>query len=95
MHWSEDQYWTAALDRFYEARVGGKQRITIDLDKIDRNMYASDGPAFRLMEAMVSVRQDEGEDGYRGASRLVFALLQILGETSEADTEDDEDEDAD
>jgi hypothetical protein len=32
------------------------------------------------MEAMLSVHEHEGMDGYRGAPRIVLALLQILSE---------------
>jgi len=41
-----------------------------------------DSPAYRLMEAMVSVKEHEGWEGYRGAPRLVLALLERLDEIS-------------
>jgi len=43
-----------------------------------------DSPAYRLMEAMVSVKEHEGMDNYRGAPRLVLALLERLDVISKA-----------
>jgi hypothetical protein len=43
-----------------------------------------DSPVYRLMEAMVSVKECEGMDGYRGAPHLVLALLERLDEISKA-----------
>jgi hypothetical protein len=36
------------------------------------------------MEAMVSVKEHEGWEGYRGAPRLILALLERLDEISKA-----------
>lgn len=79
-HWSEDPYWSEAADRFYEFRAKGAKHLVIDLDAIDEKLYDGDGPAYRALEAMLSVHEHEGMDGYRGAPRIVLALLQILSE---------------
>jgi hypothetical protein len=79
-HWSEDPYWTEAADRFYEAREEGMKQLVIDLDAISETLYDGDGPAYRALEAMLSVHEHEGWDGCRGAPRIVLALLQILSE---------------
>jgi len=80
-HWSEDPYWTEASDRYYELREKGGKQLVIDLDAISEVIYDGDGPAYRAMEAMLSVHEHEAQDGYRGAPRVVMALLQILSET--------------
>lgn len=79
-HWSEDPYWTEAANRFYELREEGTKQLVIDLDAIDETLYDGDGPAYRALEAMLSVHEHEGMDGFRGAPRIVLALLQILSE---------------
>jgi len=80
MHWSEDTYWTEALDRYQVRRDSGTRTITLDLDAIEQAVFNSDGPAYRLMHAMASVIEHEGMDGYRGAPRLVLAMLIQLSE---------------
>ncbi|MGE1612272.1 hypothetical protein V9K81_10355 [Pseudomonas monteilii] len=79
-HWSEAPYWTEAADRFDELREGGRRQLVIDIDAIETTLYDGDGPAYRALEAMLSVHEHEGMDGYRGAPRVVLALLQILSE---------------
>lgn len=79
-HWSEDPYWTEAVDRFYALRKGGMKQLMIDIDSIEGILYNSDGPAYRALEAMLSVHEHEGMEGHRGAPRIVLALLQILSE---------------
>ncbi len=79
-HWSESRYWTEALDHFTKLRDGGARRLTLDLREIEKVIYDGDGPAYKLMDAMVSVKEKEGWDGYRGAPRLVLALLVRLNE---------------
>lgn len=79
-HWSKDPYWTEAADRFYALREAGVKQLVIDLDAIDETLYNGDGPAYRALEAMLSVHEHEGMDGFRGAPRIVLALLQILSE---------------
>ena len=44
--------------------------------------FDGSGPAYRLLEAMGSVLEHEGCDSFRGAPRLVFALLMHLQELS-------------
>jgi hypothetical protein len=83
MHWAEDRYWTDALERYYAARERGETAIELDLAEIERVTFDGDGPAYRLMKAMSSVLQHEGEDGYRGAPRLVLATLMRLAEQSQ------------
>jgi hypothetical protein len=61
-----------------------RRRITLDLDAIERALFDGDSPAYRLMEAMVSVKEHEGWEGYRGAPRLILALLERLDEISKA-----------
>jgi hypothetical protein len=78
-HWSEDPYWTNALERYYAARDSGETKIEIDFAALEASIFNGEGPAYRLMHAMCSVHALEGMDGYRGAPRLVLALLAILG----------------
>jgi hypothetical protein len=85
-HWSEDPYWTGAAGRFYEYREEGAKQLVINLDAIADTLYDGDSPAYRLLEAMLSVHQHEGMDGFRGAPRLVLALLQILSEQGQNPT---------
>ncbi len=77
-HWLEDNYWTDALEEYYRSRDGGKSRIVLDIDTIERNAFNKDGPAYKLMEAMCSVKEHERWDGYPGAPKLMLALLAIL-----------------
>ena len=77
-YWADDPYWTNALESLVEFRQNGGRCVTIDLDKIDATLFNGDGPAYRLLEAMQSVLEREGVDGYRGAPRLVLALLWTL-----------------
>lgn len=69
-HWSEDPYWTEAADRLYELREEGTKQLVIDLDAIDETLYDGDGPAYRALEAMLSVHEHEGMDGFRGLHEL-------------------------
>lgn len=41
------------------------------------------GPAYKLLDAMQSVKEYERYDGYKGPPRLVLALLWKLQEISE------------
>jgi hypothetical protein len=47
-------------------------------------VYDDDGPAYKLMDAMVSVKEQDGMEGFRGAPRVLLALLLRLEELSEA-----------
>ena len=79
-HWADDPYWSEALDRYVDQRRRGR-KITIDLERLESFIYSGDAsPAYPLIDAMCSVKEQESEDGYRGAPRLVLALLQLLGE---------------
>lgn len=79
-HWSSDSYWNDALARYQELRENGQTSITIDLNALEEKIFNGDSPAYRMVEAMSSVREHEGYDGYRGAPRLVLALLALLNE---------------
>lgn len=79
-HWAEDRYWTEALDQFEALRQSGT--VTLDIASIERGASAGDGPAYRLMEAMVSVWQQEAWEAHRGAPRVMLALLVRLAELS-------------
>lgn len=80
MHWAEDRYWLDGLQRYYDARERGDMTLTLDLAVIEKVAFDSDGPAYRCLNAMGSVLEHEGFDGYRGAPRLIFALLMRLAE---------------
>lgn len=79
-HWGDDPYWTEALDRFVADRDAGTKTITLDINAVEEAIFGGDSPAYKLMDAMASVLEHEGQDGCRGAPRLTLALLQILKE---------------
>lgn len=81
-HWSEDVYWIDALDRLCQLRDKGQTELTLDLTRIEEFAFRQDGPAYKLMDAMCSVRDHEGMDGFRGAPRIMLALLVRLEELS-------------
>jgi len=81
-HWAEDRYWTDALEEYYKLREGGQRELTLDLEAIESVISNGDGPAYKAMEAMVSVWQQEGYEGHRGAPRVLLALLMRLDELS-------------
>ena len=56
----------------------------IDIKKLSSVIFDGDGPAYKLMDAMVSVKEREGMDGFRGAPRILLALLVRLEELSKA-----------
>lgn len=82
-HWSEDPYWTDALDAYYARRDSADTHITIDLKAVTEAAFSGDSPAYKLLDAMQSVWEQEGWDGCRGAPRVMFALLMRLAELSE------------
>lgn len=82
-HWGQQRYWTDALDAISEAMQDGGRTVTIDVKKIEQSLFDGDGPAYKLFDAMKSVAEHEGWDGYKGAPRLVLALLWKLQEMSE------------
>jgi hypothetical protein len=81
-HWSGDRYWTDALEAYYKLREDGQRELTLDLGVIEEELFNGDSPAYKAMEAMVSVWQQEGYEGHRGAPRVLLALLMRLGEIS-------------
>jgi len=83
-HWANDPYWTEALDQYCELKAKGKKQFVIDLDRLVEVVYHSEGPAYKLMDAMVSVKEKDGMEGFRGASRVLLAMLVRLEELSVA-----------
>lgn len=83
-HWSEDTFWTDALNRYQSLRERGQISISIDLKLLEEIIFSGDGPAYKMVEAMCSVREHEGWDGHKGAPRLVLALLMLLNEQCES-----------
>lgn len=84
-HWSDDQYWTDALDAWVRRRDKGLRFVTIDMHAVERVIFNGDGPAYKLMEAMCSVEREEGWEGwegYKGAPRVLLAALMRLAEAS-------------
>ncbi len=79
-HWSTDPYWTRSLERYYEMRDSGQTILEIDLRALQEDIYNGESPAYRMIDAMCSVKEHEGWDGYRGAPRLVLALLAKLAD---------------
>ncbi|MBB3695876.1 hypothetical protein [Sphingomonas sp. BK580] len=80
-HWDEDPYWTTALDRFRGIREADQPSITLDLAAVEEAVFRGD-IAYRLMQAMASVKEHEGWEGHRGAPRLALALVQLLSEAA-------------
>lgn len=85
-HWSEDRFWTDALDVYVEQRSAGRRRLCLDLDRLDAYLVQGDSAAHQLVDAMCSVREHEGSEGHRGAPRLVMALLVHLAQSAESRT---------
>lgn len=81
-YWADDTYWTEAIETLERLRGVGCTTLTLDLTAIEAVAYHGDGPAYKLMNAMVSVQEHEGWDGYRGAPRVMLALLVRLAEVS-------------
>lgn len=79
-HWSADPTLVGALERYGERLQLGDDKITLDLTALERYIYDSNSPAYRVMKGMHTVWRDEGTEGSRGAPRLVMALLQLLSE---------------
>jgi hypothetical protein len=79
-HWSSDPFWIDALEKYQSLREGGLTAINIDLELLEEGISSHDSPAFKLVDAMCSVREHEGWDGHKGAPRLVLALLVLLRE---------------
>jgi hypothetical protein len=82
-YWVEETYWSDALEQFNQLeQTGCKKQFNIDIKKLLEVIYDDTGPAYKLMEAMVSVHEREREDDYRGAPRVLLALLVRLEELS-------------
>lgn len=79
-HWSEDPFWTEALDRYCARRDSGTEEIIINVAALENALHAGDSPAYKLLEAMLSVNEHESYDGMRGAPRVAAAFLQMLSE---------------
>ena len=84
-HWSEDAYWSEALEQLHRLQEDGQTQIILDLPAILAVAFRGDGPAYKLMEAMVSVQEQEGMEGFKGAPRVMLALLVRLEELSHSD----------
>ena len=83
-YWANDPYWIDALHKYGELKENGKRQIVIDLEKLTEVVYDGEGPAYKLMDAMVSVKEKDGMEGFRGAPRVLLALLLRLEELSQA-----------
>jgi hypothetical protein len=79
-HWSSDSFWIDALERYQSLRESGLTSLEIDLHLLEENIFNGDSPAYKMVDAMCSVREHEGWDGLKGAPRLVLALLILLHE---------------
>ena len=75
--WTEDPYWQRGTELLEELR-GKEEKIVIDLSDLEKYVYDGDGPAYKLMEAMAGIRDTEGDSGFRGAPRVLLALLANL-----------------
>lgn len=80
--WGGQRYWVESLESISKALEDGGRTVTIDLKKIEHCLFEGDSPAYKLLDAMKSVIEHEGYDGYKGAPRLVMALLWRLQELS-------------
>ena len=75
--WTQDPYWQRGSELLEDLREkDGK--IVIDLSDLEKSVYNGDGPAYKLMEAMAGIRDTEGDSGFRGAPRVLLALLANL-----------------
>ncbi|WP_234419507.1 hypothetical protein [Lelliottia sp. WB101] len=81
--WGRQPYWTDALHEMSQAMQDGGRLVTIDVKKISDQLFMENGPAYKLLSAMNSVSEHEGYEGFKGAPRLVLALLWKLQEMSE------------
>ena len=77
-HWSEDPYWIEASNDISAILDSRQNLLCLDLEVIADAIYNGDGPAYKLMDGMLSVNEHEGMDGFRGAPRLLLACLAAL-----------------
>ena len=75
--WTQDPYWQRGTKLLEELREK-EEKIVIDLSDLEKYVYDGDGPAYKLMEAMAEIRDTEGDSGFRGAPRVLLALLANL-----------------
>ncbi len=75
--WTQDPYWQRGTDLLEDLREN-EEKIVIDLSDLEKCVYDGDGPAYKLMEAMAGIRDTEGDSGFRGAPRVLLALLANL-----------------
>lgn len=83
-HWSEERYWLDGQDKYQQWIASGQQGVVLDIPAIQAQIYEGDGPAYKLLNAMLSVDHHEGMEGFKGAPRLVLALLAQLAELGDA-----------
>lgn len=83
-HWSNNRFWTDALNEFYRRNQSSEFTISIDMKQLEKVVYSSDGPAYKLLEGMCSVNEHEGAEGYKGAPRLLLGLLTELDQSGES-----------
>lgn len=88
-YWADDPYWREAAEAFVNARSRGVRRVSIDLDALEEVMYRGDGPAYRLLEAMLSIQEREAFDGFRGAPRVLAGLVMRLSQLTREDSATD------
>ncbi|MFT8670913.1 MAG: hypothetical protein ABF802_06160 [Acetobacter orientalis] len=81
-HWSSDPYFVEALDKYTTMRENGRKTLELDLEAIEDVISNGDGPAYRLLDAMVGIQETEGYEGCRGAPRVLLATLERLSEIS-------------
>lgn len=84
IHWSEDPYWQEGEELYQDLRSAGVTSIRIDLEQLERLVYDGGGPAYKTLEAMISVHQQENCSGFKGAPRILLALLAKLNEGRKA-----------
>jgi len=53
MRWADEGYWVEALCRYYAKHDDGMLQITVDLNALEAVVYDSDGPAYRLLGAII------------------------------------------
>lgn len=85
-HWSEDPYWQEASEIWQRISQSQQKTVEIDLEALQEVVFNGTGPAYRLMEAMVNIHETEGMEGFRGAPRVLLALLAKLSEAGKTST---------
>jgi len=75
-HWGSQRYWKDAFELLQ--KLDEKRLFSLDLHAIRASVFHGDSIAYRLMDAMCSVKQQEGMDGFKGAPRLLLLTLALL-----------------